>query len=58
MNMRKKIHALQEKLSCVAKQSLDRKFGIFLKRKYGDQSRGIRRVADNGQVKLGLVLFG
>ena len=40
--MRITVQALQDKLSRVAKQSLDRKvrLRIFLKRKYGDRSRG------------------
>jgi RNA-directed DNA polymerase len=34
MNVRKKIHALQEKLSCAAKRSLDRKFGALYDKVY------------------------
>jgi hypothetical protein len=65
MNMHKKVHALQSKLSYAAKQSLDRKFGafnerkrIFLKRKYSDRSRAGWRIAGNLPIKLGLAQFG
>lgn len=34
MNMSKKVHALQEKLSCAAKRSLDRKFGALYDKIY------------------------
>lgn len=34
------------------------RFRIFLRRKYGDQARGYRRIPDNLLVRLGLVQFG
>jgi hypothetical protein len=66
INVRNKVSDLQSKLSHAAKQSLDRRFGafvrerlrIFLKRKYSDQSKGTWRVHNNLVVRLGLYQFG
>jgi hypothetical protein len=44
MNMHKKVHALQSKLSCAAKQSLSRRFGAHSLRMHPNLSEAeVRR---------------